>query len=135
MGAFSNGPGATAALAAVSAGVVGINLAGVWAFAGEHLAAASAAVRGGAGLAVCVYLGFLGLIAHAVLCGPANGGGGEGADGGGGGGGADAPLLGGAAADADADAGGARGPRAEPTAHGAAGASNGEVSAAPDGAV
>ncbi|KAI8476617.1 MAG: natural resistance-associated macrophage protein-domain-containing protein [Monoraphidium minutum] len=106
MGPFANSAPATAALSAASAAVVGINLAGVWAFAGEHLAGAPAAAWGGAGAGVVVYMGLLAYVVAAIRRGPPEGcGGGYGGDavvisavaeGGGGGGGGDLaePLLG-----------------------------------------
>ena len=88
MGPFANSRPATAALAAASAGVVGVNLAGVYAFSSAHLAGAPSWAHYGAGAAVALYLGFLAFIGAAIARGGGGGGGGgEGGGGGGGGGG------------------------------------------------
>lgn len=66
MGSFTNSPAATACLAAISTAVVGINLAGVWAFSKEQLSGAPGWVWLGAAGAVAVYLGFLVWLAAAI---------------------------------------------------------------------
>jgi hypothetical protein len=85
MGAFANSPGATAALAAVSTGVVAINLAGAWSFSREHLEDAPGWAWGLAGAGVAAYVGFLAALAAAMWRGPPDGcddGGGGGSGGG-----------------------------------------------------